>query len=261
MSIITQRIEEWARDHAILPDMQQGFRRSHRTENAPFILLTLLEQAKASRSQLFVALVDLAKAFDSVPRQPLWQKMANMGAHGPIFDLLREIYASVTSTVKTHSDVSDAFRIIAGVLQGDPASGLLWNLYVSDVSVSPSEAPLLEGLLITSLMMADDIALVATSMGGIADRLASLQNYCRINRLTISASKSVVLAFDYTTSARLARASLPTSLNVNGMCFPLVPSAKYWHPARHASISEPRRSRPSTRWTCSPHGCPPSTPA
>ena len=59
---------------------QFGFRRQHDTAHAVLLLCNLQVQARAEGLQLCACFVDFRKAYDSVPRERLWDKLAAIGA-------------------------------------------------------------------------------------------------------------------------------------------------------------------------------------
>ncbi|KAK4699270.1 hypothetical protein P7C70_g6995, partial [Phenoliferia sp. Uapishka_3] len=226
MTIITARVAKWADDSKILPDCQQGFRKHYRTENAPFILHTVLQKARFQEKDIHVAFVDLEKAFDTVCRDLLWTKMRGWGASGAIFDLIRKIYANMHAVVRADGVTSDAIRNDLGVLQGDPLSGLLWTLYIADILLAGTgNSPRISGILTNLLLMADDIALLAYSREELEGLLTELDQYCNDNLLTISIKKTVTLSIIFSGAAGDPDAC--TEIITNGQAIAQERFAKY----------------------------------
>lgn len=59
-----------------------------------------------------------------------------MGVTGPIIDWLRMLYDKLEYIVRHHDDLSDSFSATLGILIGDPASPLLWLLYLADLDIT-----------------------------------------------------------------------------------------------------------------------------
>ncbi|RPA80725.1 hypothetical protein BJ508DRAFT_199137, partial [Ascobolus immersus RN42] len=69
-----------------IPQYQSGFTPGRRTTDNLFILRTLHEQACETNSPLYVAQIDIRKAFDSVSRPLLFETLYKAGIHGPLID-------------------------------------------------------------------------------------------------------------------------------------------------------------------------------
>ncbi|GAA5949593.1 hypothetical protein JCM10213_002611 [Rhodosporidiobolus nylandii] len=199
-TLLNRRLEEWATFSNALPEQQQGFRKLFRTENAAFILLMALERARHEKKDVYTCFVDLKKAFDSVDRELLWSRLASYGAKGPVVSLIQHIYRYMRTQVKLGKELSSAFRVEMGVLQGDPMSGMLWILFIATLSEqlgSSSLVPLLAGKPVSHLLMADDVALLAKSREELQRLIDLLSLYCRDSLLTISLEKTHIVLFPF----------------------------------------------------------------
>jgi len=80
--ILDKRLSEWVEQHGLCAKGQTGFRKDYRTTDQLFILRTLIEHSKAKNKPFYYCFVDLKKAFDTVPREALWQVLAGLGVKG-----------------------------------------------------------------------------------------------------------------------------------------------------------------------------------
>ena len=69
MMLIREIINEWVEQSGMLGDIQGGFRRERRTEDNLFMLERMIEMAKVRKECLFVAFIDMEKAYDKVDRR------------------------------------------------------------------------------------------------------------------------------------------------------------------------------------------------
>ncbi len=69
--IIKERLDVIA-EH-VLPESQCGFRKGRGCCDMVFVARQLTEKVKEHNDSMFVLLVHLRKAYDSVPREALWQ--------------------------------------------------------------------------------------------------------------------------------------------------------------------------------------------
>ena len=63
----------------LIPESQCGFRKDKRTIDTSFTARQLQEKCQEQNVDLYMAFVDLSKAFDTVSRDGLWKTMANFG--------------------------------------------------------------------------------------------------------------------------------------------------------------------------------------
>jgi len=71
--ILESRISQWVETNDLRAKGQAGFRKDFRTTYNLFILRTLTEQARFQKKKLYTCFVDFKKAFDTVPRDLLWE--------------------------------------------------------------------------------------------------------------------------------------------------------------------------------------------
>jgi hypothetical protein len=133
--LVHWRIFDWEDTRGLIPPYQNGFRPGYRTNNNRFILRCLNVWARAQGHTIHVACVDFTNAFPSTDQPTLWLKLFRMGMAGKIFDWLRMLYKHMAYYVKHGDMVSAQFKAFIGLLTGDPASPILWNLFLSDLSM------------------------------------------------------------------------------------------------------------------------------
>ena len=82
-----------------------------------------------SSKNIYFCFIDYVKAFDCVDHNKLWKILKDMGIRDQLTCLLRNLYASQETTVKTGHGTTDCFQIGKGVHQGYMLSPCLLNLY------------------------------------------------------------------------------------------------------------------------------------
>ena len=91
--MLEARSSQWAETQKLRAEGQAGFRKDHRTTDNVFIISTLISNARKSKRKLYCCFVDFKKAFDSVPRQSLWEVLSSIGVTGQILSCFKSIYA------------------------------------------------------------------------------------------------------------------------------------------------------------------------
>ena len=120
--------------------------------------------------------VDLTKAYDSVDRTVLYEALVReLGVSPGTVATLRRMYTDVQACVLRDSHLSAQFPVRLGVLQGCPASPIVFSLFLdrleafldreaAEGTASEIEAVRCAGLLIPLLLFADDIAVASRSL-------------------------------------------------------------------------------------------------
>ena len=73
-SILNKPLWEWTESNKNINDSQFGFKKNRRTTNALFIIHTIFLFAVRQKKPMFLAFIDLSKAFDLVNHDMLWAK-------------------------------------------------------------------------------------------------------------------------------------------------------------------------------------------
>ena len=62
--MVREIIDKWTEDSGLLGEIQGGFRRERRTEDNLFMLEGLFKMVKGRKEEIFVAFLDMEKAYD-----------------------------------------------------------------------------------------------------------------------------------------------------------------------------------------------------
>ena len=128
--ILNARLDKWEAENRILSDNQNGFRKGRNTIDHISSLTTLIETRKVKKKSTYAAFIDFRKAYDSVNRNILSEKLKNKGIHGKMYNALKVIYDNVGCTVRINGKLTDWFNVGCGLKQGCSLSSILFNLYI-----------------------------------------------------------------------------------------------------------------------------------
>lgn len=187
---LARRLHRWCDVNNLLPAAQSGFRPGFRTTENVFVLRCLMERCMHEKQALIGISVDIEKAFDMVNRKILWAKLDKFGAVGALMDVVKLMYADPMLTLKMNSRFSDFMVTRNGVLQGCPLSPLLFICYLSDIPITSWSDPVLNGMRVSGLMLADDLMLFATTAAGADNKLSILRRYLSAHGMRLNAGKS-----------------------------------------------------------------------
>jgi Reverse transcriptase (RNA-dependent DNA polymerase) len=196
---------------------QTGFRPRHATTHHAFVLQHLIDKYKRRGKRLFCCFVDLAKAYDSVPRDLLWQRLHDVGVRGRMLHAIKGMYdVGVDMHIKTPTGTLDPIHTSVGVKQGCPLSPTLFGLYIDGLqhhvaSECPAAGPALQSaphVRLSLLIYADDTAILANSAQELQQLLTSVDSWCCTQGMTISIVKSEVMVFNCKSPEQLVNVSV-----------------------------------------------------
>ena len=115
----------------VYPELQCGFRSNRSTVDMIFTLRQLQEKCSEKQRPLFVAFIDLTKAFDSVSREGLFHILPLIGCAPKLFNFIKTFHVGNRGTVKFGGDSSEVFDINIGVKQECVLTPTLFNIFFS----------------------------------------------------------------------------------------------------------------------------------
>ena len=127
----------------VLAEEQAGFHKCYGTTDHIFNLKCLIDLYLFRAKDLYCAFTDYKKAFDSVSRIYLWQKLLNNNVDGNIYLKLYIIYMlNAKSCVRIGNSKSTSFPNNIGVRQGETFL-LSFFLYFKTTSLNLSLMPIM----------------------------------------------------------------------------------------------------------------------
>ena len=162
MKILERVIERKVRNVVKIDSMQFGFMAGKSTTDALFIVRQLQEKYLAKNKELWMAFVDLEKAFDMVRQEVVWWALRCLGVDEDewIVSVIKAMYEDATMTVRVNGRESKAFSVRVGVQQGSVLSPLLFIIVLEALSREFREG-LWSCMSYMELLYADDLVLVA----------------------------------------------------------------------------------------------------
>ena len=201
-SVITRRITFFTNIYDKISESQAGFREGYSTVDNAVVLYSLINKSLTKkRGKLYVAFVDLTKAFDLVKRTKLWDVLIRTGVKGKLFKTLQGMYKTVKACVPTTEGLTDYFDCPSGLKQGCTASPILFSILIDEFSGIVENSgirgvqlfPEITEILL--LMFADDLALISDTVSGLQKLLNLLYEFCNDKGLIVNIAKTVIVVF------------------------------------------------------------------
>ena len=195
--VLNDRLTRVVEEHLILGEIQNGFRKERCGSDNIFVLDTLMWKAKYLRKKIHMGFVDISKAYDSVNRAKLWARLKAMGFDGAFLDSLKALYTDDSIVCEVNGLTTRPIYLQRGLRQGCSLSPMLFALYIADLGSSLHSSNLgfqLGSLVISSLLFADDIVLIAKTAADLLVLLSIVQEQCSSLKLVISTEKSEIIS-------------------------------------------------------------------
>ncbi|MCP4494507.1 MAG: reverse transcriptase family protein, partial [Gammaproteobacteria bacterium] len=194
----------------LLRNNQNGFRPGRSTTSHILALRRILEGAKAKNLSAVMLFIDFKKAFDSVHRGILMKILRAYGLPDIIVDLIERMYTGTLAKVITPDGLTEVFKILAGVLQGDTLAPYLFIIVIDylmtitfeDVdevpgfTIKPARSRRVKAEKLADTEFADDVALITNTIKEAQSLLDSLESAAKTVGLQINESKTKYLAIN-----------------------------------------------------------------
>ena len=139
LKIIARHLSENCERLGILPEEQSGFRPNHSPTDMMFVIRRLQELARKKRIPLYVCLIDLTKAYDSIERIHLWTVLARFGVPQIVILVIRQFHDGMRACVRFNDKMCSRWFVVEqGLCQGCVLAPLLAHIFFAVVINSAS---------------------------------------------------------------------------------------------------------------------------
>ena len=214
--VIITRINQHITD-SVYSESQCGFRKGRGTVDMIFCLRQIQEKSREHHTPLYMAFIDLTKAFDTVSRPALWTVLEKLGIPCQMRKIIQSFHDGMLAQIIHDGKLSSLFTVNNGTKQGCVLAPLLFALYFAVMLNHalkdnhfgiPISFRATGGLLnirrftaktkviseiICELLFADDCALVSQSLEQLQQMVNCFANACRDFGLTISTKKTEIV--------------------------------------------------------------------
>ena len=225
-AIIAQRLADWTLEKSSLTSSQRGFLPYDGCTEHNFLLQSIMQDARRSRRNLSLVWIDLA---NSIPRHILLDMLGRAGLGGRFLDIVKDIYSSSTTKVKTDNTSTPPITMDRGVKQGCPLSPLLFNFVLDGALRRVEELQCgyrIGDHTIKALGYADDICLVTEDKQGLEGMLEALHTFCQWAGLKVKVEKCASLTM---VNRGQRKYTEPFSPRIGGQAIPALQWEERYH--------------------------------
>ena len=119
----------------VLPESQCGYRRGRITIDMIFVARQLQKKCREQHQDLYLAFVDLTKAYDTVNRDLPWNVLRKFGCPPTFIAILQQFHTGMRAQVVMAGSQSSSFPVEVGVKQGCVLAPIIFNLLVVAVTL------------------------------------------------------------------------------------------------------------------------------
>lgn len=204
-----------------MADEQCGFRPGRSVTDQVFTLKQIQEKAWEYAKDVFIAFIDLEKAYDRVPRDKLWECLQEYEVDGELLRAIQSLYKECTSRVRVGSIKSTPFTVDVGLRQGCVLSPILFATFMDRIEKRSrgNEGVRIGNVKVSRLLFADDLALLASSQTDLQRALERFAAECAQDGMKISTAKTEAMC--------LSRRPVDCALHVSGVPIRQVEEFKY----------------------------------
>ena len=170
-AILNKRLLNFVKERNILSEEQLGFVAGNRTSDAHIIIHNIIQKyCHKENKRIHSCFVDFSKAFDSIPRDTLFNKLKTYGITGNFYNVLKNMYSNDTTRIKLGEYLTETIYPNQGVRQGCILSPLLFNIYLADLPRRlqlAQNGPKIGDKLVNNIIWADDLVILSETEEGL----------------------------------------------------------------------------------------------
>ena len=187
MKVLERVVEGFIRQRVVINDMQCGFMQGRGTTDAIFILRQLQEKHLVAGKPLYLAFIDLKKAFDRVPRKVIWWSMSKLKIDEWLVRIVQSMYKEMRSKVRVGDEYSNSFDVRVSVHQGSVLSSLLFVIVLEALSMELRTGCPWE------ILYADDLMVSTQSMDELLAKLRTWRSEMEKKGLRVNMGKTKLM--------------------------------------------------------------------
>jgi hypothetical protein len=104
--MITWALSDYAERNNIITYTQGGFRSKRTTSDQLELLTMLLEDAKVTKQDIYMLMIDFTEAFDTIDHDKMLQTLYDLGFPTDSIEVVKNLYTGASTSIQTPSGLT-----------------------------------------------------------------------------------------------------------------------------------------------------------
>lgn len=193
------------------------------------LLATAIAEAKQRLRPLYMASIDLTKAFDRVSTEAIIRGAVRAGLADSFVAYVRDLYRT-SQSILTYKGESLLVEPTTGVRQGDPLSPTMFNLVLDEyLSKTDPNVGFTSGeFRLDAMAFADDLLVFASTRRGLQERLDDLAGFLEPRGLRVNIAKSFTLVLQPSGREKKSKVETDSTYCIRNQPLPVATTATIW---------------------------------
>lgn len=195
--MLTTRLSRVAQD--IIHTDQAGFMAKRKIEDQTKLAQLTIKWCSRTETNGMIVCLDQEKAYDRILHPFLWASLKKFGIPKDFIKTVKALYVDAHTKVILNGEVSNTFKVMRGVRQGDPLSCMLFNLAIESLAQMIRDSNLkginigedIERLIVT--LFADDMTVYLGKDDSFQDLKSTLKGWCKASGAKFNIPKTVIV--------------------------------------------------------------------
>jgi hypothetical protein len=181
---------------------QAGFMKGQKITDQTMLTRMVMEYGETYKIDGLIVALDQEKAYDRIAHDYLWKTLEAFGIPDQFIQTVKALYNGAETKVMVNGELSQPFRVIRGVRQGDPLSCLLFNLAIEPLAEALRQSnlkginiPGTDERLIASLF-ADNTTVYLAAEDDLAILQLILDKWCMASKAKFNSGKTEIIPME-----------------------------------------------------------------
>jgi exonuclease III/ribonuclease HI len=180
MTILQKRTQTILDQIKLIHPGQNGFKPGASTHDNIFQYINILQNAKNKQRPLYIAYIDIKKAYDSVEHWGIQQTLRHYKFNESYINLIQQIYKDNHTQIITPYGLTEGVNMQKGVKQGCPLSPIIFNIFLNPLLEKIEQTTTgyrMEAQTTRVLAYCDDLVLISETENDLHDMLSEVTQY------------------------------------------------------------------------------------